>query len=209
MDPMHALDLERSVVNPRTLQGPFTVVIYKDEFDAVQVRILDGQHRQEVLRRYFAAHADAEDFQVLVRRYSIHSHEEAVAIFQQINHAKPMVYRGSDTERLHEIVTALKRHFVGERPDGTMVGFVRPAANRPFLNTEALETALKLYGIHEREDITPDEVVAYADKMNAWFTEDPVRTNARVTRTTLDRAIAYQFFLGLDPKCQWLVGLKK
>ncbi len=208
LDADHALTLERHVADPRTLQGPFTIVTYNTEDRAVQLRVLDGQHRQEVIRRYFNAHPSADDFQVLVRRYQIAGHEEAVAIFQQINHAKPIQYRGSDTERLHAIVSALRRRFLHEGRSG-LIALVRAGCNRPALSTENLEGALKLYGIHTRTDITPEDIVDFAEATNDWIAANPLeRGQARVTKSILDRATEYQFYLGLDPRCQWLAGLR-
>jgi hypothetical protein len=67
---------------------------------------------------------------------------------------------------------------------------------------------LKTYGVHERKDLTPDQLVVHAESMNAFYAEDTNRITARFTRTTLDRATEYGFYLGLDPKCSWLLPLR-
>ena len=210
LDLNHVTDLEATIQNKTEIQGPFTVISYPDETTGQpMLRIVDGQHRQEVLRRYFAADPTTTDFSILVRHYQIASHDDAVRIFAQINHAKPMVYRGSVTERLHAIVTALKREFIADGPHGRLVSLVRPACNRPFLNTEHLEAALNLYEVHEREDLTPADVVNHARLMNGWYAADHNRVGAKYTQGILDNAVRYKFYLGLDPKCQWLIGLKQ
>jgi hypothetical protein len=209
LDPEHATDLEHTIKDPTTIQGPFTMVAYPNDEGIQQLRIIDGQHRQEVLRRYFAANPTTADFQILVRRYQIANYDEASTIFAQINHAKPIQYRGSDTERLHAIVTALKRAFLCERSNGKFVAMIRPGCNRPALSTEYLETAIKLYGIHQRTDIFPEDIVAHATAYNGWVASEPLtRIQNRVTQSILDRAIEDGFFLGLDPKCPWLMDLR-
>jgi hypothetical protein len=208
LDEAHVSDLESAIKSPTEIQGPFSVITYHDEENKQQNRVIDGQHRQEVLRRYFDRNPGAADIEILVRRYQIKDHAAAIAIFQQINHAKPMVYKGSATERLHEFVSALRKHFVGDKANGSIVALIRPSCNRPFLSTEVLEQALKTYGIHERTDLTAQTLVAHAESMNAFYAEDMKRINARFTKTTLDRAMEYGFFLGLDPKCSWLLGLR-
>lgn len=209
LDPDHAADLERSIADPTTIQGPFTMVAYPNDEGVQQLRVIDGQHRQEVLRRHFAANPTAPDFQILIRRYQIANYDEASTIFAQINHAKPIQYRGSDTERLHDIVNALKRAFLCERSTGKFVAMIRPSCNRPALSTEHLETALKLYGIHQRTDLTPDDVVGHATAYNAWMSENPTcRIQTKLTQSILDGAVKDKFFLGLDPKCQWLMDLR-
>ena len=208
MDEAHVSSLETSIKSPTEIQGPFSVITYLDEENKQQHRVIDGQHRQAVLRRYFERNQEAADFDVLVRRYQIKNLSAAVTIFQQINHAKPMVYKGSSTERLHEFVTALKRRFVGENAKGAMVALIRPSCNRPFLSTETLEESLKKYGIHERTDLTVEQLIAHAESMNAFYAEDVQRLNGRFTQSTLDRAVEYGFYLGLDPKCAWLLGLR-
>lgn len=207
MDEAHVADLEASIRSVSDLQGPFSVIRYTDDDRQIQRRVIDGQHRQEVMRRYFAKNPDAADFDVLVRVYPITDHAAAIAIFQTINHAKPMIYRGSTTERLHEIVTALKRRYIGYKADGSAVALIRPKCNRPFLSLEALEEAVKSYRIHEKPDLTDDQILAHAEKMNAFYAEDPGRIQTKCTKNTLDRATEYGFYLGLDPACTWLLGL--
>jgi hypothetical protein len=102
----------------------------------------------------------------------------------------------------------LKRHFIGERGK-TVVALIRSGCNRPFLNTEHLETALKLYSIHENTDIHINDIVKHAEEMNGFYSEDISRIPARFTQATLDKAIEYGFYLGLDPKCSWLLSLRK
>jgi len=207
MDDAHVKDLESSIRSVSDLQGPFSVICYTDEDRQIQRRVIDGQHRQEVIRRSFVQNPDAADFEVLVRAYTITDHAAAIALFQTINHAKPMIYRGSTTERLHEIVTALKRRYIGYKADGSAVALIRPSCNRPFLSLEALEEALKTYKIHERPELTDEQILAHAEKMNAFYAEDVDRIGARCTKHTMDRATEYGFYLGLDPKCGWLLGL--
>ena len=212
LDPAHATTLQTAIRDPRTIQGPFSVVTHTDELTGAHNHsLIDGQHRQEVLRQYFIANPTGntvEDFPVLCRRYMVTSHDEAVAIFQTINHAKPMVYKDSPTERLHAMVTALQRAFVSE-PSGTgaLRAMIRPHCNRPALSTEHLEAALKTYGIPDKTNISPADVVAHAEKMNAWYAENPERIPVTVTKTIWERATLYGFFLGLDPRCAWLQGL--
>lgn len=209
MDEAHLADLTAAITDPRQIQGPFSVVEYVAEDGSRQRKIVDGQHRQAVLAHYFAAAASADDdHQVLVRRYEVADHAAVVTIFQQINHAKPMEYRGSPTERLHDIVRAMSREFIGERAKGGLVALVRASCNRPALSVEHLETALKAYRIHERSDLTPAAVVEHARKMNGLYAEDPVRIPvAAVSASIRDKADEYGFYLGLDPKCAWLAGL--
>jgi len=205
MDESHVATLEAAIKSAREIQGPFSVVTYNTEAGEKEHRIIDGQHRQEILRRFFVKDPTADDFMVLCRRYVIADRNDAIAIFQQINNAKPMVYKGSAVERLQHTVTALRRHFVVERNGaGAIIAMIRPSCNRPALSIEYLESALKLYGI-EKE---PHEVVAHAEKMNQFYAADPSRIPAKFTANTLEKARDLQFYLGLDTRCTWLVGLK-
>ena len=208
MDEAHLADLIASITNPRDIQGPFSVVEYTAEDGSRQRKIIDGQHRLGVIANYFITAPEATDFPVLVRRYMVPDHAAVVAIFQQINHAKPMEYRGSPTERLHDIVRAMAREFIGERAKGGIVALVRSGCNRPALSTENLEMALKAYKIHERGDLTPAAVVDHARKMNGIYAEDPARIPVvSVSASIMNKADEYGFYLGLDPRCAWLAGL--
>ena len=208
LDDTHVAALRASIADPTQIQGPFGVVEYADDTGALQRRIIDGQHRQAVLADYFTENPTVPDFPVLARRYTgITDHAAAVKIFQQINHAKPMVYKGSSTEHLHEIVTALRRAFLVDRRGGPLQ-LIRHGCNRPALSVEHLDTAIKLFRIHERTDLTPADIVVHAQKMNDWFAEDHARIPVTVSASTLARAIEYRFFLGLDPRCNWLMELR-
>jgi hypothetical protein len=208
LDEEHVADLERAIQDPRHIQGLFTVVKYKHEDSAETVyKLIDGQHRREVLKRYFTANPHAEPIPILARMYIIQSWDDARRIFQEINHAKPMVYKGSTTEKLHEIVSALKQAFLFERKNGQLVQLIRPGCNRPHLSTEKLEEALKRFQIADLP-LTPDDIVKHAKRINLFYAENLDRLTVRVTQNILDRAAEYGFYLGLDPSCSWLLGLR-
>ena len=203
LDVEHVAALEAAIEHPDHVQGPFTVIKYKhEETQEEEWRIIDGQHRQEVIRRYFAKTADPPDFQVLCRLYNTTDHTAAIKIFKAINNAKPVVYRGSPEERLHDIIQALKAFFISGR-----TVFIRPGCNRPFLNEAHLIERIKHYRLHERADITPDVVVAHAEAMNVRWAAGPEVCGVKLTPTIWTRAQEYGFYLGLDPKCSWLAGL--
>lgn len=210
LDEGHVTALQASIRDPTEVQGPFTVMEYPSETvpGRTEHRIMDGQHRAAVLKRYFES-SSAADFAVLVRRYTGRDHDAAIAIFQQINNAKPMTYRGSETERLHAITAAFQKTFIGARKSGEALFLVRPTCNRPFLSMETLTAAIRLYKIHERMDLTPADIIHHAESMNTFYAEDPTgHLPLTITRTMMDRAEEYGFFLGLDPKCTWLLGLR-
>lgn len=208
LDTDHVRVLESAIENPTYVQGPFTVIKYKDEAtNKEEWRIIDGQHRQEVIRRYLSLTPPPDDFSVLCRRYNTTDHATAVKIFQAINNAKPMPYKGSPEERLNEIVTALRRFFISERSGTQLLAMIRLGCNRPCLNEEHLINAIKTHKIHERSDITVDTVIAHAEAMNAKWAAGPEVCGVKLTTTIWARAQEYGFYLGLDPKCGWLAGL--
>jgi hypothetical protein len=205
-DPAHVATLEKTVADTRLLQGPYVVICYKDDSGMAHYRIIDGQHRQTLVKAWLDADS-TRDFAVLCRVHSVATPDDAIPLFQQINAAKPMMYKGSSTERLHEIVAALKKEFVSYR-GSQAVALIRTHANRPFLSQECLESALKRYGIAERST-TIATIVAHAQHMNAFYAEDVSRCPATsaYTKNMLERATQFGFFLGLDTQCAWLLGL--
>jgi hypothetical protein len=195
--------------DPRTLQGLYSIVTYRATSDAATDSnlLIDGQHRQAVLKRYFAANPTAEDFQVLCRRYFPADHAAAVGIFKAINTAKPMPYAGSSLERLHEIQKALQRAFIADKAGGKSTILIRENCNRPYLNMSHLAEAIKRNGLHERQDLHIADIVSYAEKMNAWYADDLNRLTVKGTAKIYQKAQELNFYLGLDPQCGWLVGL--
>jgi hypothetical protein len=208
LDEAHVEDLTRSIKSPQDIQGPFSVVEYPDDDGRPQRKIIDGQHRQTVLKRAFETATPPADFTVLARRYQIADHAAAIRIFQQINHAKPMEYKGSPTERLHEFVEATRKHFISDRGKSDP-RLIRPSTTRPFLSISDLEAAIKRYAIHERAELTPKQFVEHAEGMNEFYAEDLTRIPSGFTAASLNKAAELGFYLGLDPKCTWLLGLKK
>ena len=208
LDESHVDALARSITKPQDIQGPFSVVEYPDDDGKPQRKVIDGQHRQAVLKRVFEAAIPIADFVVLARRYQISDHAAAIRIFQQINNAKPMEYKGSSTEHLHEFVEATRRHFISDRSKGDP-RLIRPSTTRPFLSISDLEAAIKRYAIHERAELTPKQFVEHAEGMNEFYAEDLARIPRGFTAASLNKAAELGFYLGLDPKCTWLLGLKK
>lgn len=212
LDEEHVAELTRAIKNPHDIQGPFAVVEYPDDEGKPQRKIIDGQHRREVLVRHFATCVETPvpDFPVLARLYKIADHAAAVSLFQIINNAKPMVYKGSPTERLHEFSEALRRHCVFDKGRTGLVALIRPCSTmRPFLSVEHLEDALKRYRIHERTDLTPAALIDHAMGMNEFYAADPAGIPGRFTQTSLAKAAELGFYLGLDPTCSWLAPLRK
>jgi hypothetical protein len=209
LDTEHVRALESVIEKPDLIQGPFTVIRYKNEATHTEEwRVIDGQHRQEVIRRHFERSPGATDFPVLCRVYNTTDHSSAIKIFQAINNSKPMVYRGSPEENLHDILIALKQFFISNRGGAKLVPLIRPGANRPFLSESHLIDAIKRHGLHTRSDITPQTVVDHAEAKNAEWAADTIgKIGANCTQNMLDRATEYGFYLGLDPKCAWLQGL--
>jgi hypothetical protein len=208
LDSDHVTALESAIKSIDHIQGPFTIIKYKnDATNTEEWRIIDGQHRQEVLRRYFERYPATPDFQVLCRLYNTTDHASAIKIFQAINNVKPIVYRGSPEERLHDILIGLKQFFVTNRGGSKVVPLIRPGANRPFLNETHLIEAIKAHRLHTRMEIIPQAVIDHAATKNGEWCTTPALSNAVYTQNILDRATEYGFFLGLDPKCSWLTGL--
>lgn len=208
LDEQHA-DSLYTAADPRTLQGLYSIVTYRATSDAATESnlLIDGQHRQAVLKRYFAENPTAEDFHVLCRRYFPADHAAAVEIFKAINTAKPMPYAGSSLERLHDIQKALQRAFIADKAGGKSTLLIRENCNRPYLNMSHLAEAIKRVGLHERQDLPIAKIVAFAEKMNAWYADDLNRLTVKGTPNIFQKAQELSFYLGLDPQCGWLVGL--
>ncbi len=207
LDPDHVTAIRTTTAKAEDIQGPFAVVEYKEDGTEKPIRrLIDGQHRQTVLREHFVTEP-AADFPVLVRRYWIADHDAAVRLFEQINRVKSIEYKTSPVARLHAFVDALRKEFVSEAKKATSVVLIRNGCNRPYLSIENLSAAIKHYKLHERADITSADMLERAHKMNSQYAADPTRIPGRFTHSMLERATELGFYLGLDPSCTWLAGL--
>lgn len=182
----------------------FRTVKYKDG-EAEQRFLVDGQHRQYVLRKFYEADPVlpelAPNFDLLVIEKTVDSEADAIEYFNILNNVKPQ--QDHDPKLLaNKYILALERHFKKLiRPEGK-------ATKRPFLSADLLRKALEAKAplLKQRQEA----VTAFVERVAAWNTKKITEYELGTAfapakeQSILASCLEKKFVLAFDPKLQWI-----
>lgn len=143
---MEHMDALKTAVgaNIGTLDSGYKVIRYEEEEEkgglVKRSYVVDGQHRLRVLQDALTVLGPDVDFIVTVTEREVVSEEEAIAYFNQINHAKPISYTEDDTMVANRYLSAILRAF-----DGPMKRIRQGATRRPYLSADKLREQFTKY----------------------------------------------------------------
>ena len=156
LDMAHMEALKHAVgVEIGTLDSGYKVIRYEEEEEkggfVKRSYVVDGQHRVRVLQDAFVVLGPDVDFIVTVTEREVASEEEAIAYFNQINHAKPISYTEDDTMIANRYVSGVLRAF-----DGPLKLIRQGATRRPYLSADKLReqlvrhlSAVRVYSVED------------------------------------------------------------
>ena len=182
-------------------QTMFRVVKFKDG-DVEQKYLVDGQHRQYVIKKYYEEYYILPtNFDVLVHEKTVDSEAEAIEYFNIINNTKPQ--QDNDPKILtNKYILALEKKFVKLiRPEGK-------TTKRPFLSNELLRKVLEEHSSDLRQ--SSEFVKRFIERVEAWNTkkiqeyELGTALVSNKDRTVLDSCLEKKFILAFDPKLPWI-----
>jgi hypothetical protein len=181
----------------------FRVVSYKDaNNNNEQKYLVDGQHRQEVIKKYyneFYLEAFTTNFDVLIHEKTVDSEAEAIEYFNAINNTKPQ--QDNDPKRMADkYIVALEKHF-GKliRPEGK-------ATKRPFLSNDILRNVLEENSSMLKQ--SNEFVKRFVERVNAWnnkrIKDYELGLIERKEESILESCIKKKFVLAFDAKLPWI-----
>ncbi len=178
---------------------PFHIVTYPvEDGDTEEILsfIVDGQHRHSLIKE-----ADTQDFDVLVIEKKCESESEVIEYFRILNHTRAIEWKEDPVLVANRYLAALEKAFNVQKEKR-----IRPkATHRPYVSIDTLrEEFLKRKIGHSGK--SPEEFVAYAQRMNQDFLEALLRKPVR--EPLEERAIGLGFCLALDPKFRWLTDFE-
>ena len=180
-------------------QTIFRVVKYKDG-DVEQKYLVDGQHRQYVIKKYYEEHYILPtNFIVLVHEKSVESEAEAIEYFNTINNVKPQ--QDNDPKTLpNKYIVALEKKFP------KLIRLEGKTTKRPFLSNELLRKILEENSSMLRQS---DEFVKrFIQKVETWnkkkIQEYELNNSIEKRDSVLESCIKKNFVLAFDSKLPWI-----
>jgi hypothetical protein len=193
------------------LDSGYRVIRYEEEEEkgdkVMKSYVVDGQHRIRVLQDAFSVLAPDVDFIVTVTEKEVRSEEEAIAYFNQINHAKPILYMEDDTMVANRYVIGILRAF------DSKLRFIRQGATRrPYLSVDRLREKLVKH-IQRVKEYSVEEFVTYVEGIHTQLLGE-VRDMAQRVPVCPETGMAKKmaelgFALAWDDKFMWLQRLVK
>jgi len=177
----------------------FRVVKYKDG-TVEQKYLVDGQHRQLVIKNYYEEHYILPiNFDVLVHEKSVDSEAEAIEYFNAINNVKPQ--QDNDPKILaNKYIIALEKHFV------KLIRIEGKATKRPFLSNDLLRKVLEENSSMLKQ--SNEFVKRFIERVDAWnkkrIKDYELGLIERKEESILDSCIKKNFILAFDNKLPWI-----
>ena len=207
IDLQHATQIQKEVGDNITVLDStiFRVVQYNDD-GVQQTYLIDGQHRQYVLRKYFEENMFMPTFDVLVVEKKVEEESDAIEYFNTLNNVKPQFE--NDTKLLaNKYINALLK--VYNKTKGTSM--IRPegkATRRPFLSSDALRAGLEEHGKLLKQ--SKECIQCFLERVEAWNKKKLAECEIQSlymnqkNKQLVEACLEKKFVLALDPKLPWI-----
>ena len=202
IDLNHANQIKKDIGdNIQTLDSAnFHVVKYKDE-NTYQTYLVDGQHRQYVIRTYFEENFCMPDFNVLVHEKTVEGESDAIEYFNTLNNVKPQ--QENDLKLLaNKYIVALEKKFP------KLIKPIDKKTKRPFLSSNDLRKVLEENGTLLKQ--SPQIINTFIEKVDSWNKKKIQEFDLRSAfiaikdKTILESCLEKKFVLAFDPKLPWI-----
>jgi len=160
---LERVDLLAKEVGDRVqyLDSGYHIIIQEEDLDGMpshQAYLINGQHRREVLRRYFSSGLCLSDFPMTYTEMVVHTESDAIAYFNRINNMKPF--------HVDEDPRCVANRFVAALEKGFPKGYIRSkTTRRPYLSADVLREELEKYS-KVIQSVDPDLFVKEAQRWN-------------------------------------------
>jgi hypothetical protein len=183
----------------------FRVIKYKEN-DVEQRWLVDGQHRQTVIRLYFEENFFIPEFDVLLVEKEVEGESDAIEYFNTLNNVKPQ--QENDPRMLtNKYISALEKHFNVNKK----TPLIKPegkTTKRPYLSSDALRGELEKWAACLKQSkVQIDRFIKCVDEWNRKKIDEyelnlvycsPKEYNI------VGACIEKKFMLALDPKLGWI-----
>ena len=216
LDKEHANKLRNDIGSEvECLDSGYRIVNYEEE-DATgrpirQMYLIDGQHRQYVLKEHFLGNLCEPDFDVVVQEKNVSDQSEALAYFRAINNAKPLPWKVDPKLLVNDYIEEFEKRF-NTKADKLIRS---KKTRRPYLHVEDLREALLKLANTSRLEQEPIRIRTYVQRVFEWNSAEVNQGGLRGLFGNKDKtepewwstAIKLKFMLAVDPKLKWVEEL--
>jgi hypothetical protein len=192
----------------RSLDSGYKIITFTEDDAAGKPvearRIIDGQHRVEVIRGLLQL---CDDFTVTATIKNVESESDAVDYFNKINNSKPIHYEEDPKLVVQRYMKALDESFPKKAK------FFREAkTRRPYVQKAELIDALVKHANQLRK-IKPDAFAKHVVNWNVRHLEE-IKLEPAIVKVVKDagiktHAVEIKFALGLDTRFKWIEEVLK
>ena len=211
MNKEHANQIRNAIGSAvELLDSGYRIVNY-DEQDATgrlvrQSYIIDGQHRQHVLKEHFLDNLCENDFPVVVQEKDVESEADAIAYFNAINNVRPQKWRTDPALLVNQYIAELEKRFNTKSTKCIRQG----TTCRPYLSVDRLRETLKAHAAKLEQE--PAKIQLFVQKVVDLNASLVTIASLRVLENNKDskyweRAADAKFMLAVDPKMKWVVDV--
>lgn len=206
LDVHHAINIKKEIGNNiKSLDNTIFRIITYMEDGIEQKYLIDGQHRQWVIRSYFQENMCVPDFTILVIQKHVEGESDAIEYFNALNNVKPQ--HESDSKLLaNKYILALEKCWNNKKCN--MIRQEGKTTRRPYLSSNLLRMVIEMYPSLLKQD---NEYVKY-------FVERVIEWNKRRTEyyalllayekvkdaSILQQCVDKGFILAYDQKLPWV-----
>ena len=145
------------------MDSGYHVIVQEEDVEGKplhQAYLIDGQHRREVLLRYYLSGLCLSDFPMTFRELVVKTESDAITYFNQINNMKPM--------HIEEDPRCVANRFVSALEKGFDKGLIRSkTTKRPYLSADILREELEKYS----KILQTTDPVAFVEKVKLYNTK--------------------------------------
>lgn len=183
----------------------FRVIKYKE--NCVEQRwLVDGQHRQQVIRHYFENNLCVLEFDVLVVEKEVDCEADVIEFFNVLNNVKPQ--QENDVRLLtNKYIAALEKHF-NVNKKAPLIKPEGKTTKRPYLSSDALRTELEKWaGLLKQSNDWITRFIARVDEWNRQKVNEYELGLAYCPPKdygVIGACVEKKFMLALDVKLGWV-----
>lgn len=172
----------------------------------METYLVDGQHRQYVIRSYFEENFCMSDFNVLIHEKIVEDESETIEYFNTLNNVKPQ--QENDLKLLaNKYIIALEMRFNKDKKN-ILIKPVDKNTKRPFLSSALLRKVLEEHGTLLKQ--SKEFIKTFVEKVDSW-NKKMIQTYelgsafvAVKDKTVLDSCLEKKFVLAFDSKLPWI-----